>query len=104
MLKWERPKRIRGCEVHLVSPDTLSWFAPGGVAWTWEFFGWGLKRHAVLVAEAVKGIRDAVLYSLAYEQAREDMRAEARRAELHIARHPDDNARVLKMSQGGIKE
>src|SRR5580704_6113938 len=81
MARWEGSKRVRGFLVAEQGLDTVGWFAPGPVGWTYEFFGRRLKRLGTLVAEGVSTVRDAVLYSLAYEQAREDMRADARRTE-----------------------
>lgn len=101
-VKWEGTKRVRGCLVATHGVDTLGWFAPGPVGWAWDFLGERLYRMGTLVAEGVKTIRDAVLYSLAYESGASDQQAAYTKAEraasqrsgarniLPFARHQED--------------
>lgn len=95
MGRWQGTKLVRGVKVTEAPEESAEWVSPSGNAWRWFFWGGRLRREHALIAEGVKGIRDAVLYSVAYDQCDADIRASVRLASLRVKEKRDEPATIL---------
>lgn len=99
MSKWEGTKLVRGLKVSPQPGESVSWLTGHQFPWRYWFWGGRLCRGTTLITQGCKTVRDAVLYSIAYDQGRADLDAEDLAKPKAERRRQDFNPSILPMNR-----